>query len=331
MSRSQCRILMGLIVLLCAISPFNSQATASSVTNRAYRNSDVPVISQEAPKQSARMFDEVPVNSWIYRAVAGLQEKKLLLGYPKSYFDGRRTVTRCEFAVAMNRTLSAFVPFVRQPNVGYSGPDQMDHGGFSVSAQDLRLIRILALELKTELIALGTNWVQNDDNLRRLQDIRLHRDLQEALAATPQIDSLRKIDTRPVKRPDPIYVSLDYLAAHKIIKPISATMQLSRPDIAAFVRESFPMLPSRETGYASDRGDYGSDGTRDYGLPDPLRDMRALIELHRLVRTLRYELAVQGVDFKAVELRLTWAENLQITAELKIDLESPEAALRPAT
>src|SRR5690349_5689141 len=44
---------------------------------------------------------------WAYEAVDDLAKKKVLLGYPDGYFRGSRTLTRFEFAAAINRVLSS--------------------------------------------------------------------------------------------------------------------------------------------------------------------------------------------------------------------------------
>ncbi len=56
------------------------------------------------------MFKDVPSDHWAYQAISDLQQKKILLGYPNGYFQGKRVLTRYEFAVALKRALDAIGP-----------------------------------------------------------------------------------------------------------------------------------------------------------------------------------------------------------------------------
>src|SRR5689334_9715963 len=42
---------------------------------------------------------------WAYEAVDNLQKKGILIGYPDGYYRGKRTLTRFELAVAIDRLL----------------------------------------------------------------------------------------------------------------------------------------------------------------------------------------------------------------------------------
>ena len=50
-------------------------------------------------------FKDVPMDHWAYQAVTDLQKQKVLAGYPDGFFNGRRTLPRDEFAVALKRVL----------------------------------------------------------------------------------------------------------------------------------------------------------------------------------------------------------------------------------
>jgi len=50
-------------------------------------------------------FKDVDKNHWAYDALETLRSKGILIGYPDGYFRGRRTLTRYEFAVALDRAL----------------------------------------------------------------------------------------------------------------------------------------------------------------------------------------------------------------------------------
>ncbi len=49
------------------------------------------------------LFEDVSRKHWAYAAVTALQAQGVLKGYPPGYFQGRRPLTRYEFAVAIER------------------------------------------------------------------------------------------------------------------------------------------------------------------------------------------------------------------------------------
>lgn len=53
------------------------------------------------------VFPDVPENHWAYMMVQDLAYKGIVVGYPDNNFSGNRTLTRYEFAVALDRAISA--------------------------------------------------------------------------------------------------------------------------------------------------------------------------------------------------------------------------------
>lgn len=53
------------------------------------------------------VFPDVPENHWAYNMVQDLAYKGIVVGYPDATFSGDRTLTRYEFAVALDRAISA--------------------------------------------------------------------------------------------------------------------------------------------------------------------------------------------------------------------------------
>ena len=53
------------------------------------------------------VFPDVPENHWAYAMVQDLAYKGIVVGYPDGTFSGDRTLTRYEFAVALDRAISA--------------------------------------------------------------------------------------------------------------------------------------------------------------------------------------------------------------------------------
>jgi len=55
--------------------------------------------------QDVKPFEDVKPDHWAYQAVTDLQQKGIITGYPDHHFNGQRTLTRYEFAIALKRAL----------------------------------------------------------------------------------------------------------------------------------------------------------------------------------------------------------------------------------
>jgi len=113
------------------------------------------------------MFKDVPSDHWAYSAISDLQQKKILLGYPNGYFQGKRVLTRYEFAVALKRALDA-IPAGKNGNdgaagqTGAAGPAGADgapgkDGAPGMTPEQVETLMKLADTFKAELATLGTN------------------------------------------------------------------------------------------------------------------------------------------------------------------------------
>jgi hypothetical protein len=65
----------------------------------------VPSQAQNAPD----MFKDLDTSHWAYAATESLRSKNIVIGYPDGYFRGKRTLTRYEFAVALDRALRSIM------------------------------------------------------------------------------------------------------------------------------------------------------------------------------------------------------------------------------
>jgi hypothetical protein len=65
-------------------------------------------------------FKDVPADHWAYQAVENLRQKGVLKGYPDGSLRGKRTITRYEAAVALDRALHLPQPLLGPP--GAMGP-----------------------------------------------------------------------------------------------------------------------------------------------------------------------------------------------------------------
>lgn len=101
-----------------------------------------------AAGQTQRKFEDVPAAAWPYAVMTALQHGGILSGYRAGYFDGRRTLTRYEFAIALHSALSALpASSATYSSVTAAGPQ--------VSSADLLNLRKLVVEFKDELVPLG--------------------------------------------------------------------------------------------------------------------------------------------------------------------------------
>src|SRR5581483_5374764 len=92
-------------------------------------------------------FKDLDRNHWAYEAVNDLAQKGILIGYPNGYFYGKRTLTRYEFAVALERMLN------KLPQILPPGPP----GPVNITREEFDELRRLVNEFRNELTALGTD------------------------------------------------------------------------------------------------------------------------------------------------------------------------------
>ncbi len=126
----------------------------------------VVAASAQDPK-APDMFKDVDQNHWAYPAVEFLRGKNIVVGYPDGYFRGKRTLTRYEFAVALERALKS---------IGVSGKGEKgdkgdtgspgstgeqgvrgDQGPPGMTPEEVATLRRLTQEFKDELAALGNS------------------------------------------------------------------------------------------------------------------------------------------------------------------------------
>jgi hypothetical protein len=112
------------------------------------------------------MFKDVPSDHWAYAAVSDLQQKKILVGYPNGYFQGKRVLTRYEFAVALKRALDAIQaipgPKGDKGDTGATGDKGADgvagqQGPPGMTPEQVEALMRLADQFKNELAQLGTD------------------------------------------------------------------------------------------------------------------------------------------------------------------------------
>lgn len=124
----------------------------------------VPTMAQA---QAPDMFKDLDPTHWAYQAVENLRQKNIVWGYPDGYFRGKRTLTRYEFAVALDRALKS----IPEPRVGPAGPagpagergaqgevgPAGPQGPPGMTPEEVATFRRLMQEFKDELASLGNN------------------------------------------------------------------------------------------------------------------------------------------------------------------------------
>jgi len=117
--------------------------------------------------QDAKPFEDVKPDHWAYGAVTDLHNKGIIIGYPDGHFNGQRTLTRYEFAVALKRALDKIGPGTKgdtgaqgeKGNPGEAGPagPQGQPGPPGMTPAEVDELRRLTQLFKDELAQLGVN------------------------------------------------------------------------------------------------------------------------------------------------------------------------------
>ncbi|MGB9587118.1 MAG: S-layer homology domain-containing protein [Armatimonadota bacterium] len=115
----------------------------------------LPVIAQE--------FPDVPPDHWAYDAVQDLAEKGIIQGYPDGLFQGKRAMTRYEFAEALSKAIPVIAEMVG------AGPVTGPSGDFATKGEvDALSQRVKALEERP--VPPGQATKEEVDALRKLVD-----------------------------------------------------------------------------------------------------------------------------------------------------------------
>lgn len=146
-----------------------------------------PARAQQAPDK----FPDVPEDHWAYKAIDSLRAKGIVIGYPDGQYRGKRTMSRYEFAVAVDRALKSLPGGPEGPKgdrgeMGDRGPtgDRGPQGPTGISPEELATLRRLTTEFRNELQALGRRPAEMN---RRLDDLAKQiADLRERISRMPK-------------------------------------------------------------------------------------------------------------------------------------------------
>lgn len=139
-------------------------------------------------------FKDVDRSHWAYDAVENLRSKGILVGYPDGYFRGKRTLTRYEFAVALDRALKNIQltpgpkgdtgPQGAQGEKGDVGPAGQQ-GPPGMTPEEVETLRRLTNEFRDTLAGLGRDVAAIN---RRLDALA-----KQVADLTARIDKMPKI------------------------------------------------------------------------------------------------------------------------------------------
>jgi hypothetical protein len=153
-----------------------------------------------AQAQAPDMFKDLDPSHWAYQAVENLRAKNIVWGYPDGYFRGKRTLTRYEFAVALDRAIQSIMatpgpagpqgppgPAGERGPAGETGPAG-PQGPPGVTPEELATFRRLMQEFRDELTSMGNNLAAVNRRLDGLS--RDVADLKARLDRMPKIGGL---------------------------------------------------------------------------------------------------------------------------------------------
>ena len=115
----------------------------------------VGVASRTSAQAPPDMFKEVPISDRSYEVAQRLQESRTIVGYPARYFDGRRSLTRYEFAVAAGSALRKLRAWLR-PQVPNTRQVRAADLPAAESLKDLTWL-VEEYRKETEYVGSGTN------------------------------------------------------------------------------------------------------------------------------------------------------------------------------
>jgi len=152
-------------------------------------------LAWSSPVKAQDAFKDLDPNHWAYQAVTNLQQKGILEGYPDGYFRGKRTLTRYEFAVALNRMIDKLGLDKIQQGGGPAGPQGErgpageqgpagPQGPPGMTPEEVAEMKRLATEFRNELTSLGANVRDINNRLDALaKDVA---DIKDTLSRMPK-------------------------------------------------------------------------------------------------------------------------------------------------
>ena len=145
-----------------------------------------------------KMYTDVPLNHWAYKAVEDLTEKGLIVGFPNGTFKGNKPLTRYSFAMVVSRMLDRY-------------SELLESGNF-VSQKDLKTLEDLVSEFVNEIETISEDVKNLKADVKDIkEDVQTNKtDIAELKEKNTEIDSkLKNIDKVKVTG-DILLQNIDY-------------------------------------------------------------------------------------------------------------------------
>jgi hypothetical protein len=120
-------------------------------------------------------FVDVPTDHWAYQAVENLRKEGIIVGYPDARLRGKRTVTRYEAAVGLDRfyrQATSKIPQRRSTAIpgarGPAGPSGAQ-GPTGIRPPEADLLRALIDQLRQETSDLRARIAESESQANRVQ------------------------------------------------------------------------------------------------------------------------------------------------------------------
>ncbi len=113
-------------------------------------------ISSVYAANNSKLYSDVPLNHWAYKAVEDLTEKGLIVGFPNGTFRGNKPLTRYSFAMVVSRMLDRY-------------SELLENGNF-VSQKDLKTLEDLVSEFVNEIESISEDVKVLKTDVKELKD-----------------------------------------------------------------------------------------------------------------------------------------------------------------
>ena len=104
----------------------------------------------------SKLYSDVPLNHWAYKAVEDLTEKGLIVGFPNGTFRGNKPLTRYSFAMVVSRMLDRY-------------SELLENGNF-VSQKDLKTLEDLVSEFVNEIESISEDVKELKGDVKTLKE-----------------------------------------------------------------------------------------------------------------------------------------------------------------
>ena len=104
----------------------------------------------------SKLYSDVPLNHWAYKAVEDLTEKGLIVGFPNGTFKGNKPLTRYSFAMVVSRMLDRYSELIENGNL--------------VSQKDLKTLEDLVSEFVNEIESISEDVKELKTDVKNLKE-----------------------------------------------------------------------------------------------------------------------------------------------------------------